>query len=104
MKSWPMKLLLTLICLVTLPLASCGNDDNQACLDTAAEIFKAAQRCGMQDSQASIENSFECDKVVRVRDEEELRTQCFPALETLDCQDLLTGNLPASCRSQLLKN
>jgi hypothetical protein len=80
----------------------------QACLDTADILAKAAQRCG-QDYKANydafIANAAggSCANISKVRDESSLRATCIPSIANIECSALLAGNIDASCRGQLLR-
>jgi hypothetical protein len=87
-----------------------GDDDaeTQACLDTADAVAGAAERCGgdyQANYDAFIDGAAEgdCSNIVEVRDAGELYDECFPSLEAIACEDLLAGDLDASCREQLLR-
>jgi hypothetical protein len=88
-------------------LVACGGDPSpaeQACLDVADAIGKAAQRCG-QDYQANFD-AFEtqlggCDNAAGVRDEATLRSTCLPSLGTVTCADITAGRIDDSCRAQI---
>lgn len=95
-------LALSLMLLLAVTPACGGDDKNQACLDTAAAIYEAVQRCSLPDSYESIEAALKCERVVGVRDEVELREDCFRSLRTASCDDILAGRLPSSCQGQLL--
>lgn len=77
----------------------------QACLDSAQAVAAAWERCGY-DPEAKLQDVlFElrsCEDVRRIRDEEALRAECFPALTTLDCTDLEADLFPEPCLEQIL--
>jgi hypothetical protein len=80
----------------------------RACLDTADTFAKAQARCGA-DYEASrkavirdLANG-DCD-TVSIRNETELRTQCFPSLATISCADLKNQRFAPSCAGQIVSN
>jgi len=101
-------LLLTLSLAVS-PLA-CGDatPEEQACLDMAEAVAKAAERCG-EDYQANYDAFIElgtggsCSNITSVRDETALRQTCIPSLGTIECSALLAGTIDASCQAQLVR-
>jgi hypothetical protein len=79
----------------------------QASLDTADAVAKAAARCG-QDYNANY-NAFianaakgNCANVTQIRDEVSLRKTCIPSLSAVACADLLALHIDATCGSQLV--
>jgi hypothetical protein len=98
--------LFTLACSTT----NSGNvsGPQQACMDTADAVAKAAQRCG-QDYQQNYDAfvrtaaNGDCANIVQVRDEGALRGTCIPSLSTVACPDLLSANIDATCKGQLLR-
>ena len=101
---------------LTIGALGCSSSDSssstgpeQACLDTADTVGKAAQRCGL-DYQANY-NAFiqsgaagSCANIVQVRDEASLRGSCFSWFRTASCTDLTSPDgFDPSCRGQLLR-
>jgi hypothetical protein len=79
----------------------------QACLDTADAVAKAAQRCG-GDYQANYDafvkcsaNS-DCKNITSVNNESSLRGTCIPSFSSISCPNLAAGNVDASCKAQLV--
>jgi hypothetical protein len=95
--------------------AGCGSDGGgggsdtasaKACRDVAAALANAAVRCGgpyqdNYDAFVSTAANGNCDNIVAVRDSSSLYGTCIPSLDTISCSDLQTGNVDASCKSQL---
>jgi hypothetical protein len=79
----------------------------QACLDTANAFATAQARCG--EDYAAERAAFIRDlaggdcETVTIRNETELRTQCFPSLAGISCADLVNGRLSPSCAGQILR-
>jgi hypothetical protein len=44
-----------------------------------------------------------CGNIKTVRDSASLYDNCLPAVQTLPCDDVLAGNLPAACQKQLIR-
>jgi hypothetical protein len=110
-----MRSLLVVAVTAALTAAACSTTSSagstsgpqQACLDTADAVGKAALRCG-GDYTANY-NAFikctangDCANITQVRDEPSLRDTCLPKFQTIQCPDLTSGNLDASCKGQLL--
>ena len=79
----------------------------QACLDTADAVAKAAQRCGgdyQANFDAFVKNAAlgNCANVIQVRDEAALRQTCIPSFTTIQCPALTAGTLDPTCKSQLV--
>lgn len=80
----------------------------RACLDTADAIAKASQRCGADYTAArngairDLANG-DCESVT-IRNETELRTQCFPSLASISCADLTNQRFAPSCAEQLIRS
>lgn len=80
----------------------------QACLDTADAFAKAQQRCGGDYTTArnatirDLANG-DCDSVT-IRNETELRTQCFPSLASISCADLTNQRFAPSCAEQIVRS
>ncbi len=79
----------------------------KACLDTADAYAKASQRCG--DNYDAVRTSFikdlangDCNSV-SIRNETELRTQCFRALASINCSDLKNNRVDPSCAEQIIR-
>jgi hypothetical protein len=103
--------------IVAVALAACGDDDKrssqstgaQACKDVADAVANAAVRCNLGTYQQNFDGFVQaaangnCNNIVQVRDEKALYDTCIPAIETMNCTDLQSANLDASCRSQLLR-
>lgn len=93
--------------------AACAKPAEAACNDTITALVDAYERCGLFDpaERAAFEDDVEssatlgqgCRNIVRIRDEDELRTACLPQLDTYPCSSL-ESELPTSCRGQLLFN
>jgi hypothetical protein len=105
---------LSLLPFLALSLASvstaCSGTEppEQACLDTADAVGKAAQRCGLDyqknyDAFVQTAAGGDCENVVRVRDENALRSTCFTSLQSVSCEDLKAAKLDASCQAQLAR-
>lgn len=80
----------------------------QACLDTADAFAKASARCGGDYTaarKAAIRDlaSGDCDSVT-IRNEAELRRQCFPALASIGCADLTNQRFAPSCAEQIVRS
>lgn len=78
---------------------------DQACLDTVDAVSDAWERCGYDRDTKHTEllaRYRSCDRVDHIRDETELRDQCFPALATLDCTALVQELYPDPCLEQIL--
>ncbi|WP_394843905.1 hypothetical protein LZC95_43485 [Pendulispora brunnea] len=83
----------------------------KACTDYTDVFGKAYARCGgnyqeFYDLFMAKLGGPGCPKVVGIRNETELRGQCFPSLGTVSCSDLLSDppRIDASCQGQLLVN
>jgi hypothetical protein len=79
----------------------------QACLDTADAFAKAAQRCGADytaQRNATIRDlaNGDCESVT-IRNEQELRTLCFPSLASISCADLANQRFAPSCAEQIIR-
>jgi hypothetical protein len=112
-------------------LAGCGDDDrgNQAavaaCEDLADAMATNLVKCAEQtagrgvtvsesERQEAIQQTHDqfvqdavggdCGSIKTVRDSESLYDECLPALDSLPCNDLLNGSLPAVCQKQLIRN
>lgn len=85
--------------------AANSNKPTQACLDTAEALARAAERCGgtYKTEYDTAVKGLDCTNVVQVRDETSLRGTCIPSLGQVACEDLLSGKIDASCKSQLLR-
>jgi hypothetical protein len=100
-------------------LSACNNDDSaspdaeaatQACIDMADAVADAAERACAQDYQANY-NAFiqsaaagNCNNIKQLRNEDTLRADCIPWFSTATCAQLSdTSQLPAECKSQLLR-
>lgn len=89
--------------------AACTPRERTACNDTVSALVTIEKRCGNNTPddtlRTAVENSLTagmtCAAVVRIRDENVLRGQCFPALLTLSCADYQAARLPDSCRDQI---
>jgi len=80
----------------------------QACLDTADAFAKAQQRCGgdyTASRNATIRDlaNGDCESVT-IRNERELRTQCFPSLASISCADLANQRFAPSCAEQIVRS
>ena len=110
-------------------LASCGGDDDKnkaavtACQDLADAVATRLVECAEQRNGVALQpeerkaayqasyNSFvqeavggECDAIKSVRDSESLYDECLPALQnSVTCDNVLAGNLPAVCQKQLIR-
>jgi hypothetical protein len=81
--------------------------NEQACLDMADAVGKAAERCGQDyaaNRSAFIQNAVkgDCANTVSVRDEASLRSTCIPYFGTVSCADLLAGKVDDTCKAQLV--
>jgi hypothetical protein len=96
-------------------LVACGGEEmvpepEQACEDTADVVAEKARDCGLNSSEvrrgfvSGATGGQSCSVIVRVRDEAELRDVCFPALRALSCDNFANGEIPESCRNQLLRS
>jgi hypothetical protein len=79
----------------------------KACLDTADAYATAAARCGgtyAAEHTAFIQNlaGGDCNSV-SIRNETELRTQCFPSLTRIPCADLTNNRVDPSCAEQIIR-
>jgi hypothetical protein len=79
----------------------------KACLDTAAAYATAAKRCGGNydaEYAAFIRDlaNGDCNSV-DIRNETELRTQCFPSLARILCDDLKNNRVDPSCAEQIIR-
>lgn len=80
----------------------------QACLDTADAFARAKQRCG-GDYTAERNNLIrdlangDCESVT-IRNERELRTQCFASLTRISCSDLQNQRVDPSCAEQIIRS
>ena len=93
-----------LVIVLALAPACSPSAEEVACLDTCEALSRAFEGCGY-DYASTYDQCVagaHCDDAARIRDEDELRNECFPALETLDCPSLEAGALPASCQGQIL--
>lgn len=96
-------------CVVVPPSSSSkGADTNEkACTDMADAVAKAEVRCslGTYDARfkAFVDSAAlgDCKNIVEVRDHDALYDTCLPTLQTINCLDLSSGNLDASCKQQL---
>lgn len=80
----------------------------QACLDTAVAVAKAAERCGQSyqanyDAFIAAATKGTCADILQVRDEATLRQICIPYFATASCSDVLAGKTDPSCAAQLLR-
>lgn len=80
----------------------------QACLDTADAFAKAQRRCGADytASRSSVIRDLangDCETVT-IRNERELRTQCFPSLARISCGDLQNQRVDPSCAEQIIRS
>lgn len=80
----------------------------KACLDTATVYATSAKRCGGNydaEYAAFIRDlaNGDCNNVT-IRNEAELRNQCFPALARIACNDLKEQRLAPSCAEQIVRN
>jgi hypothetical protein len=85
------------------PITAAG----QACLDTADAFASASARCG--DNYAAARTQFinnlangDCN-TVSIRNENELRSKCFPSLGRIGCSDLKNGRYDPSCAEQIVR-
>jgi hypothetical protein len=82
----------------------------QACEDTADAVASSAERCGY-DYQTNYDlfvegaGAVDCSDFTSVRDIDALYDDCIPFLSSLSCAQIDDPalQLPASCKSQLLK-
>lgn len=80
----------------------------KACLDLAAAIATAAQRCGGDydaERTAFIRNlaGGDCDSVT-IRNESELRSLCLPSFSRISCADLTNARFVPGCAEQIIRN
>jgi hypothetical protein len=103
------KLLSASLLFVCFASLACGTSEaEQACLDTADAVGKAAQRCGLDyeaNRTAFIQTGAggDCANIDEIRDEGSLRGACFSSMGTVSCDDLKAGKLDASCSKQLIR-
>jgi hypothetical protein len=96
--------------LLTLVLALTGCESNpdpeQACEDTADALARAAVRCDLgkypEVFGQFVSDVGGCERVIAVRDVDALYDDCFPGIEKLSCPQFQGGELPESCKEQLL--
>ncbi len=79
----------------------------RACLDTADAFGAAQQRCGGDYSAGRNEvirdlANGDCESVT-IRNERELRGQCFPYLATASCTEIRNGRFAPSCAEQIVR-
>ena len=81
----------------------------QACLDLADAVAKAAVRCNLGDYQSNY-NAFiqaaangNCANITSVRDMTSLRGTCIPSFGTISCAALQAAMLDPSCSQQLIR-
>lgn len=114
--------------LLLLLLAVCGDEDNEkqaaiaACENLADAMATRLVECAEQRSgtvlqpserQQAYQAAYDkfvldsvgdsCDDIKSVRDSTSLYDECLPALDSLPCDDVLNGNLPAVCQKQLIR-
>jgi hypothetical protein len=79
----------------------------KACLDAAAQFATAAARCGSSydaEYAAFIRDLAGGDcNAVSIRNEAELRSQCFPSLAQIACDALKNQRFDPSCAGQILR-
>lgn len=100
-----MMLLTPLLLSLGTPGCSDASAERRACVDSVDALADAWARCGYDrdTKRAELLSAFRsCERVERVRDEAALRQECFPALATLDCTDLVADALPDPCLDQIL--
>jgi hypothetical protein len=106
-----MRTLLLLISLAACSSSTPGSSrspSEQACIDTADAVAKAAQRCGQDykrnyDEFIRVAAAGNCANIVQVRDEASLRSTCLPSMTTIACEDLSAGKIDDACKGQLLR-
>ena len=92
------------------PCVGCGDSHQEAvCQEMVDVVAHAAERC-QPGMYATAGSAFEsaiggCDKVVQVRDENILRSECYPFVETAGCNKLMDATAyPAASSGQFLIN
>jgi hypothetical protein len=95
-----------LVLVAATPLSTgCGDPaEDKVCQETVDTLADAWEACGYDrdTKHAELLTAFrQCDRVESIRDEEALRNECFPALQTLDCTALEEDDLPAPCLDQI---
>lgn len=80
----------------------------KACFDTAAAFATAAKRCGgnYDAEYAAFVRDLaggDCNSV-SIRNEAELRNQCFPSLGRITCDALRSSRFDPSCAEQILRS
>jgi hypothetical protein len=83
-------------------LVGCGGAGEQACLDFLAAYRAGGDRCDAAYKQF-VEQRLEfanCEGAA-VRDEDVLRAECLPFLESASCPELKAGPIPAGCQDQV---
>jgi len=98
--------------LLLLGVGACGGTHEQAvCEELAGKIGRAADRCQPGSYKEAHDGFVQalggCGKVKKVRDETELRAECYPFWDTVECSVLadeaaLQTAMPEGCKSQLL--
>lgn len=82
--------------------SACGVSET-VCEDFSTVILSAAVRCdNILLNEGSVDQMMQCPLAKGVWDEDQLRDECFPALETLDCGLLLAMQFPDACQNQLI--
>jgi hypothetical protein len=80
----------------------------KACLDTAAVFASAAARCGGNydaEYAAFVRDVAGGDcNLVSIRNESELRTQCFPAMTRTTCDELRNQRFAPGCAEQIIRS
>ncbi|MCU0673283.1 MAG: hypothetical protein MUE69_10880 [Myxococcota bacterium] len=88
----------------------CTDPGPEACRDLVRAYGDTAEDCG-DDREAveeAIEDSFRarfgagCGGVDEVRDIDAFYDACIPFIETVSCEEYLSGDLPPECVDQLL--
>lgn len=98
-----------------------GSDAVQACKDLADAFTVRTIECAEQENgvqlqgdeyQKAYNSTYDtfvrtavgggCEKTKKVRDGNALYNECLPELDYLPCNNILAGELPATCQKQLI--
>jgi hypothetical protein len=105
-----MKSLISVLFVILVTCFGCGSSDpdpaTEACNDFVDVVVNRSVACGIPESQIrkALNDTLECGRFTKIRNESELRGACFAWYRNLTCTQLKAGGaIDASCRAQFTR-